>query len=412
LEKIEDGKEKRGALDGDLEFLMLAVKKVDAIRQDLGSVGPVIAKQIEEAMLGKRTVLDTRSAETIAEEARKRLPTEKKIRERVERLHQKLVDSTETFRLSPENIANAVHVGLEIANQPALRPIRFKDAPDGTVFDMPAFQGTWARCAEGLPHPYTQIKRPITFYHDIAKGRDDVVLVHLNHHLVQLSLRLLRAEVWAMEDTKKLNRVAVRTIPQRLSQHPIIGVWSRFVITGKLSHRLHEELTLSGGRIYQGKLERLNVSEMQEISQAARNEPPVGFGLEDLKNIWPQLEPSVMSAVEARTKDRMRNLESTLNIRKEKLIKDMTSILLQLKTTIEKELADIARPKQLELWPTEEKSQCERDIANLKERIEDIPEEIEEEKRSIEAQFELPLARTFPVAICLYVPSDSVRMDA
>lgn len=37
------------------------------------------------------------------------------------------------------------------------------------------------------------------FDHEAAKGRDDVVLVHLNHQLVQMCLRLLRAEVWSGE---------------------------------------------------------------------------------------------------------------------------------------------------------------------------------------------------------------------
>ena len=35
--------------------------------------------------------------------------------------------------------------------------------------------------------------------------RDDVVLVHLNHPLVQMSLRLLRAEIWARDDVKKIH---------------------------------------------------------------------------------------------------------------------------------------------------------------------------------------------------------------
>ena len=43
-----------GDLEADLEFLMRAVRKVEAIREDLGKVGPVIAEQVEEAMLGRR----------------------------------------------------------------------------------------------------------------------------------------------------------------------------------------------------------------------------------------------------------------------------------------------------------------------------------------------------------------------
>ncbi len=44
-----------GDLEADLEFLMRAALKVETIREDLGKVGPVIASQVEEAMLGRRT---------------------------------------------------------------------------------------------------------------------------------------------------------------------------------------------------------------------------------------------------------------------------------------------------------------------------------------------------------------------
>src|SRR5512135_1109730 len=60
-----------GDLEADLEFLMRAVRKVEAIREDLGKVGPVIADQVEEAMLGRRSRLDTRRAEADAEPVRK-----------------------------------------------------------------------------------------------------------------------------------------------------------------------------------------------------------------------------------------------------------------------------------------------------------------------------------------------------
>src|SRR5690606_41131464 len=96
---------------------------------------------------------------------------------------------------------------------------------------------------EGLEHPYTHAVRPITFDHDVAEGRDDVVLVHLNHPLVQMSLRLLRAEVWARDDVKKLHRVTVRAVPDGRLPSPAVAVLSRLVVSGGNHHRLLEELT-------------------------------------------------------------------------------------------------------------------------------------------------------------------------
>ena len=66
-----------GKLEGDLEFLMRVVLKVEQIREDLGKVGPVIADQVTEAMLGKRRSLDTWDAEQAARPIRELLKFEK-----------------------------------------------------------------------------------------------------------------------------------------------------------------------------------------------------------------------------------------------------------------------------------------------------------------------------------------------
>ena len=77
-----------------------------------------------------------------------------------------------------------------------------------------------ALCAEGLAHPFTGEARPFVFDHALAKGREDVVLVDPNHRLVQMSLRLLWAEVWSQEGQKKrLNRVTARVVPDSSLRH-------------------------------------------------------------------------------------------------------------------------------------------------------------------------------------------------
>ena len=53
--------------------------------------------------------------------------------------------------------------------------------------------------------------------YDLAQGRDDVVLAHLNHRLVTMSLRLLRAEVWSSDEQRKLYRVTARTVPSHIA---------------------------------------------------------------------------------------------------------------------------------------------------------------------------------------------------
>jgi len=97
-------------------------------------------------------------------------------------------------------------VALDVARLPELESVDLSAYQRHRVPDA-AFQGTWARCTEGLAHPHTGVRRPITFDHGVAQGRDDVVLAHLGHRLVQMCLRLLRAEVWAPDDVKRMHRV-------------------------------------------------------------------------------------------------------------------------------------------------------------------------------------------------------------
>ena len=135
--------------------------KVEAIREDLGKVGPVIADQVEEAMLGRRRTLDTSRAERESEPVRALLKFERKLREAFpaqEKLADQLHDTERELRLSPANIQNVVETGLALAGQPALRPAAIPQA-----FTLPALTGSWASCADGLPHPHSKEDTPHRF---------------------------------------------------------------------------------------------------------------------------------------------------------------------------------------------------------------------------------------------------------
>ena len=107
-----------GDLEADLEFLMRAVRKVEAIREDLGKVGPVIADQVEEAMLGRRTRLDTKKAETEAEPVRRLLKFERNLADQIKKLTERLHETKRDLRLEPENVQKVVEVALELAGSP------------------------------------------------------------------------------------------------------------------------------------------------------------------------------------------------------------------------------------------------------------------------------------------------------
>ena len=400
-----------GELEADLEFLMHAVRKVEQIREDLGRVGTVIAEQVEQAMLGRRRRLDTDTAESQAKAARRVLAIEKRLREQIERLHERLLESRKRLQLTPENVRRVVEVGLEIAGQPPLQPgdLPGLDPEESPVFQMPAFSGTWKVCTQGLAHPHTGQRRPITFDHRVIEGRDDVVLVHLEHRLVQLCLRLLRAEVWAADSGKRLHRVTAGILPDAELDTPAVIGHARLVVIGEDRHRLHEEVIRAGGVIRQGRFARLNVGQIDSAVEHMRQDLPPEPLLRELCALWPKLEDSLVQALEARKADRMQYLLSTLERRRDKDIEDITRILEELKTSVEAELAGELEPEQLQIWADIEREQFRRNLNSLRARVTAIPEEIERETEVIRRRYANPDARLFPVALTFLVPESLCR---
>lgn len=403
---------KVGNIEGDHEYLMRAALKIDSIREDLGSVGPVIAQQIEEAMLGKRTSFNTVDAEHRAAKAKKYLVSERRLQEKIVKLHERLVEAKTDFHLSSEHIYQAVRTALELAEKPPLKSVNIPNTPDGTVFEVPILPGSWGRATAGLEHPHTGERRPITFDHDVVKGRDDVVLAHLNHRLVQMCLRLLREELWKLDEAKKLHRVSVKKISDSQLSVPAVLMWSRLVITGGDQHRLHEEIILSGGELKHSGYSRITQQgKLNELLQNSESLEPSESLLSILKERFEKQEGSVSSAMEARSKDRLRFLESTLTRRRDSEISDLLNILDELERTIRNELKDDALPKQALLpgFEPEERTQIRKDIEALQSRLERIPEEKELEKQAIEKRYSDLVDRTFPVAVVFLVPESQVE---
>ena len=394
------------AAGGQGDDILRALRKLEAMRADMGSVNPVIAPQLPDLLEGRRRDLDTRQAEARMEKSRRFVKSERDLRERVAKLHDRLHETRRQQSLVPYRIERAVRTALHLADKPDLEPVSLPGAPDGTVFRMPPLSGSWSRCLEGLEHPYTQKIRPITFDHDVAKGRDDVVLVHLNHRLVQMSLRLLRAEIWARDDVKKLHRVTVRSLPEGRIEGPAVVVMSRLVVTGGNHHRLHEELTEAGGYLRDAGFRRED--RVTEVRRWLEESQPAALSdsmFDALRTRFDKQRDAILATVEARSKDRLRFLVNTIETRKRKEADDIRQVLDDLEQALKTEIAAEQQPVQLSLFSDDERTQLKRDRAALEARLARIPKEREQELRAIEERHSNAVEHTFPVAVVLLVPN-------
>jgi len=402
--KPEEIKPGAASLDDDLEFLWVAVNKVNNIRQDLGSVGPVIASSIEEAMLGRTRILDTSIAEMKAQQLRRYTRFQADQKERIRKARELQIKSQNDLNLTPDNVHKVVETALILAEKPPLIPAMDILGLDGKAYYLPELTGSWEKCTVGLSHPFTGRVRPIVFDAALAKDRDDVVLAHLNHPLVQMSLRLLRAEIWSPETERGLNRVTIRVVPDNLLDTPAAMAYGRLVLLGGDNQRLNEEIISAGGEIREGVFRRIpqvgRVTQLLNQSQAKTISKNIKISLQQ---VWENIEPNLMLALEARVKQRIDGLQRELTNNEEKECEDITAILSDLASSIEKELSEEA-PVQLELWNDEERDQLRRDEEALRFRLKQIPGELENELERIRTHYSNPQPRMYPVSVIFLIP--------
>jgi superfamily II DNA or RNA helicase len=395
------------AIGGHKDDIIRALNKLESMREDMGSVNPVIAPQMAGLIEGRETQLNTELAEAKMAKAKKAVRAERDLQDKIKKLHQQLISTQEDFHLTPNHVIAAVQTALEVAQKPLLKQSSLGNTPEGSIFTMPEFTGSWAPCNKGLRHPFTKKIRPITFDHNVAKGRDDVVLVHLNHRLVQMCLRLLRSRVWEKDD--KLHRVTIKSVPKSQLNEIVVIVASRLVIVGGTHNRLHEEITYAGGYLKDSGYNRergvnqiddwLDQSKPAVISQQTKDV---------LKTRFSSQANAIYQTVEARSKERLNNLESTLERIKNREISDITTVLDELDVSIKAELAkEGVIYEQFGLFGDDERSQITKDKAAIEARQKRIEADKKAETEAIEKRYANFIDRTFPVAVIFLVP-DSI----
>ena len=404
-------------LTGDQEFLAKVVVKLEEQAKDLsGRVNEVIATQVKEGMQGRRKELEVDTRSTGNEVAGRILVSRRNIAEEVSKLREQLDESRKALHVTPPAVRRVVELGLRLAGQPALREATldgvWPDASGATaecpVFHMPALRDGWSACTQGVLHPLTGERRPITFDHDVAKGRDDVVLAHLNHPLVQMSQRLLRAEVHVGAGHGKLGRFAVRRVPADQVEGPTAVVWGRLLVLGGDGHRLHEELISSAVRFRGGRTRRIDtVSEVQRL-ESLTGSPGDEADHGSARFLWETMGPQLAEALGARAATRTKNLDSIMEGRTQEEVAKVEQIFAELEKLIQGELKG-RESFQLELFPTgtsddKAQDQFERDTESLRQELATVPERMQVEVEQVRNRFADPHPRHFPVAVELLVP--------
>ncbi|QFY07942.1 hypothetical protein GBF35_15750 [Nonomuraea phyllanthi] len=409
--KEEDTGFAEGTLEDAMAFLGVAVRKVDQIRTDLGSVGEVIASQVTQKMLGKRSNWQSSDKEMKQRAGRAVLKIERNLAHDLQQAQEQLTQTRTELNLNPKTIEQVVRTALRLAHNKDLVEVPSPKGVNARCFKLPDMKEAWAQARnDGLRHPVSGKERPVTFDQDYA-GRNDVVLLHLNHRLVDLCLRLLRAELWSQgEHGAHLTRVTARVVPGDLLRTPAVIAHGRVVLTGNRGVRLHEQIALAGGTLKQGKLVVEKNPEILErwLAAASQDAPPPEL-LDRLTGLWPALEVPLGRALAAESKKIATKQSKILEKRCEEDVKAMRTVLAELERNIRQALKTDPLWRQDTLFTIDaERDQLKKDHDELTERLAAIPGQIESETAALRHRYADPVARRFPVAVTFLVPASVI----
>ena len=126
--------------------------------------------------------------------------------------------------------------------------------------------------------------------------------------------------------------------------------------------------------------------------------------------LWAKNRDPLLAALEARRIERTKNLEKNLAELAEKEVSKIKAVMTELQRAIQTELEHKDGPQLLlDLGGDEPgKRQRENDLAALRRRVKEIPEEIQRESDHIRSRFANPSARLFPVAVTWLIPRKAV----
>lgn len=390
----------------DSRFLQTVVEKVQTMRADLGSVGEVIAAQVEEALLGRRAGLDLPEdrRRLVQDQVQADLLTEQRVRE----LSQQLTLARRQWQLYPENLRLVLDEALRLVGHPGLEPVAEGDLA-GQAWWLKTLPPAWQEAQAAIHDNQGRLLR-LVFEHNLARDRRDVALIHLNHPLLRRALGVFRAQVWAegLSAGEMLHRVSYRVLPDYLLTEPVVLAYARLVAVSGLGQKLHEALLPLGGQIRQKEILPLADDLLAGLLKEKGEFPaiPARVGAQ-LRSLFPFHERALLALLAERQKSETARLKTLLDGQIKSETSGVRGLMRERMREIEQRLAQLKQQPdspQLALFELDEYAQYQEDVAWLERKLAHLAERLEIEPERIKQRYSLRSVRVFPLGLLYLLP--------
>jgi superfamily II DNA or RNA helicase len=271
----------------DAKFLADIIKrKIGQVAADLGSANQVIDMDAEIRDHFTPGGTERRNRKVRADEGNviigRALSGGTALNRALTELSRTYADRKAEMHLTAENARRVVDTALAITGQPPLRETG-DDRTDAQVFEVASVGRAWQPSLGGLETRLEPGKlRPVTFDDQAARGRDDLVHIHLGHALMQRSARTLRSALFSADSpVNRVTAVVVDGLPQSC-----VAAVSRLVLVGRGGLRLHEEVFLTGIRI---RGQALSEEKAEDVLDQALDAQDLALADEQIRRVLAEL---------------------------------------------------------------------------------------------------------------------------
>lgn len=426
------------------------VKKTATIQKELGSLSPVIEKNVgklldrgiraheEQLLMAAIQKADRADEESqqrghfIQEELEAVRVRKQKLVEQQAVLEAMLHDSKLWLGLDDRHFRDALSASLELLGAKPLEPLDAQEAVkdvERARWILPALHEragadpTWATTLDTLRSPRKKGQklwdwrketdiRPVVF-RDPGTLDGEVVHLHLEHRLVQRLLGRFLSQGFLYHE---LTRACVCLTDDPI---PKIIVLGRLSLYGERASRLHDEIVAVAAQWLEpeargrGKLRPLSEGEKADVLEELEH----SLALPRLREVPPSLRErckeyasrdgsDLLSHLERRAQTLAERAERKLAQRGEKEAAQMKKLLEDQRERILKQEQQ-SQYYQLELFNSEEMRQIEADRRHWRVRVKQLEEEIETEPIRIQQAYQVKASRVEPVGLVYLWPVSS-----
>jgi ERCC4-related helicase len=414
--------------------LDILVRKTATIQAELGSLSPVVERQVSKLLDGgirsPQVQALTKALEQVDENSERKdtiLIELEAIRPEVQKLHQQqeelqgiLTNSQQWLGLSDRHFRDALSVSLELLGASGLTPMNAQDAIadlDRTKWTVPMTDDPqWAGVLDSLRplrKPGQKLwdwrnenpVRPVVFK-DPGTLDGEVVHLHLEHRLVQRLLGRFLSQGFVHDE---LTRACVCLTDDPIPKVIVLG---RLSLYGGRASRLHDEIVAIAAEWIapeargRRKLKAMTEGEKKDVLALLETslvtprlrEVPAGM-MERLQGCAAQDVGELIPELEDRAGELTKRAVKKLTERGRKEAEEMRQLLVEQRDRILEQ-----KSKNVQLKIFEEVQQLDADRRHWERRLKELETEIEDEPLRIEETYQVKAKRIDPVGLVYLVP--------